>query len=874
VKLIGWSIRVRGTVQGVGFRPTVYKLARELGIKGHVLNDGEGVVIEAWAPEPTLSDFLRLLRTKSPPLARIEEIEKTLIERPTTLLNSNEKTAHSADTTTHLSASASARLMLDKSIDLASIPDDFEIIDSQPSTAKTSVAADAAACPACIEDVFSPFSRRFRYPFTNCTHCGPRLSIIKAIPYDRANTCMAPFIMCKDCRDEYEDPEDRRFHAQPNACHVCGPKAVLMRADGRVMCIESLTQLDDTDATATLIKRGEIVAVKGIGGFQLACDATCEEAVSKLRARKQRYDKPFALIARDLDVIRKFCNVNETEAQLLQSHQAPIVILRTRLRDKCENDYGLCQSRVEPGDDRERDCDQDRGIDKHKSSCIAPSVAPHQITLGFMLPYTPLHHLLMKRMEWPVVLTSGNLSDEPQCIDNEECRERLGKIADYLLLHDREIVNREDDSVIMVVSDKPSFVRRGRGYAPTPLPLPEGFEGAPEILAMGGELKNTFCLLKENRAILSQHVGDLEEARTNADYQKNLELYGRLFQHHPERVAVDLHPDYLSTKLGRRMAEERNLVLDEVQHHHAHIASCLADNGWARHGGVVLGVALDGLGYGADGTFWGGEFLLADYTSYTRVGTFKPIAMLGGAQCMREPWRNTYAHLMAEMGWVRYKMDFDELELTRFFEGKALATFNSMLATGAHSPLASSCGRLFDAVAAAVGICRQRASYEGQAAAELEAAVDLETLTEETDDLAYPFAIPLLKSNGLPYIEPLAMWQAVLGDLILATDKGVMSARFHKGLVKAIVHMVEKLTSRDDERWLKTVALSGGVFQNRVLLELLRDKLIGAGFNVLTHHNVPTNDGGLSLGQAAISAALHIESKEQANVSWHSRSNH
>jgi hydrogenase maturation protein HypF len=798
---VGWSVRVRGTVQGVGFRPTVYKLARQLGIKGHVLNDSEGVLIEAWAPEETLIHFLQLIQDNAPPLSRIEEIEKALIE-------------------------------------ISSIPSDFEIIKSDRGTVKTSVAADAATCSACIDDVFSPFSRRYRYPFTNCTHCGPRLSIVKSIPYDRANTCMAPFVMCKECQKEYDDPEDRRFHAQPNACHACGPKAILLRTDGGAFCTESLTQLDDVDAAATLIKHGEILAIKGIGGFHLACDATNENAVARLRARKRRFDKPFALMARDLSVIRKFCSVSEIEANLLESHAAPIVILKAEAADQ-ENGFQL------------------------KGLKVAPSVAPNQVSLGFMLPYTPLHHLLMKRIDKPIVLTSGNLSDEPQCIDNDDCRKRLGNIADYMLLHDREIINREDDSVLFVVATKPSFIRRSRGYAPTPLPLPKGFENAPEILAMGGELKNTFCLIKDNKAILSQHIGDLEEVRTNQDYEKNLALYERLFQHKPKRIAIDLHPDYLSSKLGRRRAEQSELKLDEVQHHHAHIASCLADNGWPRGGGLVLGVALDGLGYGTDGTFWGGEFLAADYAGFTRLGTFKPVALMGGAQAMREPWRNTYAHLLAEMGWPRYKMDFEELELTGFFEKQALATFNSMLASNTNVPLASSCGRLFDAVAAAMGICREQASYEGQAAIELEAALDFKTLDEETDDLAYPFAIPLLNRTGLPYIEPLAMWQAVLGDLILGTNRGVMSARFHKGLVKVIVHMVKKLTTRDDEQWLDTVVLSGGVFQNRVLLEMLINKLNSENFKVLTHQNVPCNDGGLSLGQAAISAAIDAETKEQ-----------
>jgi hydrogenase maturation protein HypF len=807
---VGWSIRVRGTVQGVGFRPTVFKLANDLGIRGHVLNDGEGVLVEAWAAESELRQFVQAIQNNSPPLARIESIEHSPISE-----------------------------------DNSEVPVNFVITKSSDAgSATTAVSADAATCSACIEDVFSPFSRRFRYPFTNCTHCGPRLSIIRSIPYDRASTSMADFTMCVDCQAEYDDPRDRRFHAQPNACHACGPKAWLERSDGRALCTESFSQLDQVDAAGTLIQRGEIIAIKGIGGFHLACDATNEEVVATLRERKHRYHKPFALMARDLEIIEKYCRVSDLEARLIKDHTAPIVVL-----DKIERE-------------------------NPKPLAVASSVAPGQKTLGFMLPYTPLHHLLLKRIGKPIVLTSGNRSQEPQCIDNDVAKERLCDIADYLLLHNRDIVNRLDDSVIRVACGEPSYLRRARGAAPVPIPLPNGFENAPDVIAMGAELKNTFCLTKNGKAIMSQHIGDLEDARTYADYKMSLALYKNSFQHDAKRVAVDLHPEYLSSKLGRSEAAKQNLFLDEVQHHHAHIASCMADNQWPIDAGPVLGVALDGLGFGCDGTFWGGEFLLADYTSFERLGTFKPVALLGGSQAMHEPWRNTYAHLMAEMGWAGYKINFEDLELTNFFETKALATFNSMLTSRVNSPLASSCGRLFDAVAAAIGICREHASYEGQAAVELEAIVDLNALEHETEALAYPFAVPRLGGKGIPYIEPLAVWQAILGDLLLNTDKAVMAARFHKGLAKAIVHMVKKLCTRDDEKWLSTVALSGGVFQNRILQELVHKRLSDEGFNVLIHHQVPANDGGISLGQAVISAASQIqEKKERSHVSWHTWSN-
>lgn len=797
-----WSIRVRGTVQGVGFRPTVYKLARELGIVGSVCNDGEGVLIEAWGRESELEKFESAIWTSAPPLAKIDSIEHILVEES------------------------------------GEIPTQFSISRTESSSANTQIAPDAATCTECLEDTFSPFSRRFRYPFTNCTHCGPRLSIIKSIPYDRASTSMAAFKMCEQCQSEYDDPSDRRFHAQPNACHVCGPKAWLERTDGRALCLESMSQLDLVDAAATLIQRGEIIAVKGIGGFHLACDATNEEAVAKLRARKNRYHKPFALMARDLDIVIRYCHLSDLERNELQSRQAPIVVLNK--------------------------------LDNVPAKPVADSVAPGQKTLGFMLPYTPLHHLMMKRLNNPIVLTSGNLSQEPQCISNEEAKSRLGNIADYFLLHDREIINRLDDSVVRVVSGQTRFLRRARGSTPVPLQLPPGFENAPEVLAMGGELKNTFCLIKNSKAIQSQHIGDLEDAKTFADYTHNLDLYLHSYKHQTAQIAIDLHPEYMSTKFGRDMAQEKKIPVMEVQHHHAHIAACLAENSWALDAGPVLGIALDGLGFGTDGTFWGGEFLLADYTSFERLGTFKPVALLGGSQAMREPWRNTYAHIMAEMGWPAYKMNFDELELTKFFESRPLETLASMLKSNINSPLASSCGRLFDAAAAAAGICRETASYEGQAAIEFEASADQEVLQHETESLAYPFAIPRLGGKGMPYIEPLAVWQALLGDLYLRTEAGIISARFHKGLAKAIVQMVNKLCVRNDEKWLNTVALTGGVFQNKILHELVETSLTKNGYKVLSHRLVPANDAGISLGQAVIAAAQHItQGKERQHVSWH-----
>ncbi len=486
---------------------------------------------------------------------------------------------------------------------------------------------------------------------------------------------------------------------------------------------------------------------------------------------------------------------------------------------------------------------------------IAENVAPGVGTFGVMLPNTPLHHLMLRRIDRPIVLTSGNLSDEPQCIDNEEAHRTLGGIADYFLLHDRDIARRVDDSIVRIIGGKPRIIRRARGYAPAPLELPDGFADAPPVLAMGGELKGAFCLLRDGQAIVSHHMGDLENAKTFADYTRSIDEYQILFEHVPAIIAVDCHPEYLSTKWGRDLAARRQLDIAEVQHHHAHIAACLAENDVAVDAGPVMGVALDGLGYGLDGTLWGGEFLLADYRDCRRLATFKPVAMPGGAQAIREPWRNTYAHLMAEMGWTRLTEDYAATPLYKFLQSKPHTVLAGMIARGVNSPLASSCGRLFDAVAAAAGVCRERADYEGQAAVEFEALVDADTLAHEVERLAYPFAIAL-PSGNLPYVEPLPMWRALLSDLMRDTPVPVIAARFHKGLAMVVARMIDRLRQRHPEREpISTVALSGGVLQNRVLLEQLIGRLEALGLRVLTNTLVPANDGGLALGQAVIAAA-------------------
>ncbi len=774
----GERIRVRGLVQGVGFRPTVWHLAGETGLDGSVWNDAEGVMIEVWGNPGQIGRFIERLQAEAPPLSVIESITRT---------------PAAGD---------------------APAPG-FSIVESRAGEVRTGVVADAATCEACLREVNDPGDRRYRYPFTNCTHCGPRLSIVRSIPYDRATTSMAVFPLCDFCQSEYRDPGNRRFHAQPNACPDCGPRVWLEDADGPMPAIG---ERDAIEEAIELLRQGAILAIKGIGGIHLACDAGNPEAVNGLRARKRRYHKAFALMARDPAMIELYAELGEQERKLLKSRMAPILILPMA------------------GGGR-----------------LAPGIAPGQNTLGFMLPYTPLHHLLMKGLDRPIVLTSGNRSDEPQVIDNGVAREQLQGIADYWLLHDRDIVNRLDDSVIKVMDGAPRMLRRARGYAPAPIALPPGFEAAPQVLAFGAELKNTFCLLKGGRAILSQHMGDLEDAATNRDYRHNLALYRSLYDHRPEVLAVDAHPNYLSTQWGRQQAEETGAPLEVVQHHHAHIAGCMADNGIPLDGGEVLGVALDGLGFGDDGALWGGEFLIADYRGYRRAGWMQPVPMIGGARAVYEPWRNTYAHLVQAFGWAEVRDSYGSLELVGFLDQKPLSNLDAMVERNINCPIASSCGRLFDAVAAALGICRERVSHEGQAAMEMEAMTDPRAVS--LCDSPYPCRTD--EEDGRLVIGWNPLWRGILDDLAAGATPADISARFHAGLVKVLVEAVVRLGGRHG---LDTLVLSGGVFQNRILLEGVSDGARRNGLQVFSPVQTPANDGGVSLGQAVIAAARMIPS--------------
>jgi hydrogenase maturation protein HypF len=766
-------IRVRGLVQGVGFRPNVWRLARDCGLNGEVWNDSQGVEMLVSGPRPRLDEFCQRLLDEAPPLARIDNIERLI----------NDPIGESGG---------------------------FRIRPSRSGEVRTGVVPDAALCDACREEIDDPSDRRYRYPFTNCTHCGPRLSIIERIPYDRANTSMRHFPMCPACESEYADPADRRFHAQPNACPDCGPRVWLQNAGGEALPLKP--GQDAIQAATELLQQGAILAIKGIGGFHLACDAANETAVSCLRGRKGRYHKPFALMARDLDVVGRYCRVSAAEADLLRSPAAPIVLL-----------------------------------DRQERVPLAPSVAPSQVGLGFMLPYSPLHHLLLAGWERPLVMTSGNRIEEPQCIDNREAAARLQPLADLFLLHDREIINRVDDSVVRIMDREPRLLRRARGYAPAPIRLPEGFEEAPPMLALGGELKNTFCLLKQGQAIVSQHQGDLENLISYRDYLHNLALYSELYAHTPSALAADLHPNYRSTRHARELAEGSRMPLIQVQHHHAHIASVLAENGWPLQGGKVLGIALDGSGYGADGSVWGGEFLLADYREFRRLGALKPTPLPGGSQAILQPWRNSFSQLHNTLGWSRVKKEWGELDGVRWLEGQPLEALERMMETGLNSPLTSSCGRLFDAVAALLGICRESISYEGQAAIELEAAA---LAASERESGGY--RLSRQRSGDLWLLDPAPIWPAILDDLRVGRERSIIAWRFHRGLIESLAELAIGLAT---EAGVDTLALSGGVFQNRTLFEGVSESLRKAGLKLLVHRQLPANDGGISLGQAVIGVA-------------------
>ena len=763
----GLVLRIRGLVQGVGFRPNVWRLARESNLSGDVLNDGEGVLVRVWGADAEVERFCRRIRDEAPPLARIDSLERAPIAGPPL--------------------------------------DGFVIAESRHNVIATGIVPDAATCPACLAEIHDATQRRHRYAFTNCTHCGPRLTIIKGIPYDRPLTSMAAFDLCPQCEAEYRNPADRRFHAQPIACPTCGPRLWLESADGAPIACE-----DAIETTAALLRDGKIVAVKGLGGFHLACDAMNAAAVAALRRRKRRGDKPFAVMMPDVASASAFVAVYGEAARFLRGSAAPILLLPRR----------------------------------PAQPALPDSIAPGQANIGIMLPYSPLHHLLLAAFDGPLVMTSGNRRDEPQCIANDDARDHLAGLADAFLMHDREIVNRVDDSVLRIAAGKPRLMRRARGYAPAGLPLAPGFADVPPVLAMGADLKNTFCLMRAGAAILSQHVGDLGEPRTAADGRKALALYRELFDFKPQSVAVDLHPDYAASRLGETIAAEVGAKTVTVQHHHAHIASCMAEHGVGPGEGPVLGVALDGIGFGSNGEIWGGEFLLCTYRSFRRVGRFSPVALPGGNQAMREPWRNAFAHLRSFTDWQEQSARHADLPIMRLLAGKNPPMLARMIERNLKAPPASSAGRLFDAVAAVLDIVPERISFEGEAAQKLEALA----AAAPADCGQYGVDVA---DGELAELSWAPLWHGILADLARGEDKHIIARRFHDTLAAGVATLAQDLA----ERWQSgTVALSGGVFHNRLLLEGVMERLSHEPLRVLAPEQVPAGDGGLSLGQAAVAA--------------------
>jgi hydrogenase maturation protein HypF len=748
-------IHVAGIVQGVGFRPYVYRLATERHLAGQIANTSSGVVIEVEGAAEVVDDFLSSLPAQAPPLALVTDIRVVEIHR----------TGKS----------------------------DFCILPSDPSASvRTLISPDIATCVDCFRELFDPADRRYHYPFINCTNCGPRFSIVKGVPYDRPQTSMSVFPMCPRCLAEYEDPRNRRFHAQPNACWQCGPQLEFCDSRGQRLSVE-----DPIAEALARLRAGDIVAIKGLGGFHLAVDATNTAAVERLRERKRRIEKPFAVMVSDLETVSRYCKLDVEERELLCLPQRPIVLL----------------PRVNP-------CP------------LADSVAPFNSDLGIFLPYTPIHHLLFKDSELQaLVMTSGNLSEEPIAIGNSEAVARLGDIADWFLFHNREILLRCDDSVLRRTGGRARQIRRSRGFVPVPVFLKRHF---PPTLAVGGELKNTICFLRGREAFLSQHIGDLENVEAYKFFQEGVDHLQRILEIRPSIVAYDLHPDYFATRWAQK---QQGIRAVGVQHHHAHIASCMAENHLE---GRVIGFALDGTGYGTDGCIWGGEVLLADYLDFERAAHLAYVPLPGGAAAIREPWRMAMSHLKTSFGG-----DLPQLPIPFFQQipQTKVQTILQMMEREVNSPLTSSCGRLFDAVAALINL-RLEVNYEAQAAIELEMCRD-----ETARGQPYPFG--LIEAGDPLQIDSRPLFRAIVDDLLRGATAGEISQRFHDGLVEALAAIARILRERTT---LNTVCLSGGTFQNGYLANSLEHQLRSEGFEVHTHSRVPAGDGGISLGQAIVAA--------------------
>ncbi len=759
-------VTIFGVVQGVGFRPFIYGLAHDNQLAGFVANNDGRVIVEVQGTSDRIERFMTELPVRLPPLARITE------------------------------------MTID---DVAPCSSETGFVIEKSTTSDHSglkfVAADTATCHDCLGELFDPSNRRYRYPFTNCTNCGPRFTIINSLPYDRPSTTMSSFPMCQLCRAEYEDASDRRFHAQPNACHACGPRLKWTGADGLAQGEEALQN------ALVNLNDSKIVAVKGLGGFHLMVDATLPAAIERLRQRKMRARKPFALMMGDLDQVRRYCRVSDYEAKKLAEPTRAVVLL------------------------------------ERLDSCDLPSeIAPGLNRIGVMLPYTPLHYIMLQDYNRPLIATSGNVSEEPIAINNEDAHNRLANIADGFLEHDREICSRYDDSVVQYFEEQSILIRRSRGIAPASLPM--AFTSQRRILACGGHLKNTFCLLRDDQAYISHHIGDLASIESYEHFHETLSTYVRLFDLSFDAIAVDYHPDYLSTSIGESLAKEHGVPLIPVQHHHAHIASCMAENGLT---GKVIGVAFDGSGYGDDGTIWGGEFLVSSFHEYKRAAHFAPVPLPGGNIAMKEPWRMALSYVIEGCNFGDHFID----NVQRRLGTKVVSLVARQIRQRISSPLTSSCGRLFDAMSALLGIC-DRAEYEGQAAMELEsiARTAIDTMNA-SDGSVYQYEL-IEKGQGATVVHPGGILQNAYQDKLNGIPLALISLKFHHTLALLVGDVCDRIRTKN---LLNRICLSGGVFQNKLLLSLLLELLPQRGFEVFIQQKVPANDGGLSLGQAAVALA-------------------
>jgi hydrogenase maturation protein HypF len=815
-RILRLRVVIRGAVQGVGFRPFVYRLATELGLPGWISNTAQGVFIEVDGPKSTLDDFLLRLGRERPPRSFVQSLESSFLD-PVGFTR-------------------------------------FEIRNSDEAGAKTAlVLPDIGTCPDCLREIFDPHDRRYLYPFTNCTNCGPRFSIIEALPYDRVNTSMRKFEMCPACRREYEDPLDRRFHAQPNACPSCGPHVELWDERGEFLLRDHAAIAGAAEA----LRSGKIVALKGLGGFQLLVDARDEEAVARLRNRKHREEKPFALMFPSLEAVEVECVVTELENRLLVSPESPIVLLQRQL--SIDNRQFPPKA---PAPKASFGPAMRSGGDAPLAQQIATSVAPSNPCLGVMLPYTPLHHLLMKEIGFPVVATSGNLSDEPICTDEYEAVERLKGTPDLFLVHDRPIVRHVDDSIVRVMMDRELVLRRARGYAPLPIQANLPIESS--ILAVGAHLKNTVAISVGNNAFISQHIGDLETQQSLEAFRKVTKDLQALYDVKPSLVACDLHPDYASSRDARKLAAE----VVEIQHHYAHAMACMAEN---QLQDAVLGVSWDGTGFGLDGTIWGGEFLAVDEGSFVRVATFRRFPLPGGEQAIKEPRRSALGLLFEVYGDDVFK-EGGRLP-QKVFSTTELHALRRMLHNKLNCPLTSSVGRLFDAVASIAGL-RQRVTFEGQAPMELEFAT-----AGHASDEVYRFAVsnePLPRGDSERALQHSMMenqqsllvvdWSPAIREILEDVQQSIplplISLKFHNMLAEVVVEIARRIG-------LKQVVLSGGCFQNKYLTERVIRRLEASGFRPYWHQRVPPNDGGISLGQLLAVAGLRRQREQPGGAALH-----